>query len=83
MKNVIMWRNNWKFLRTKVKKMEQKQTKKHANMTPAERQDLSYKLRGVRSFFAGQEMRYGYPDVKVRLKARREMIEELFGKVKE
>ena len=63
--------------------MKQEQPKKQENLTPAERMDLYYKLKTIRNFFNGQEMRYGYPDVKLRFKARREMIIEQFGRGRE
>ena len=62
--------------------MKDKQSIERRNLTAAERKDLYYKLVIVRQFFAGPEMRYGYPDVKVRLKERRKFADEVYSSFK-
>ena len=57
--------------------------KQNKNLTEAQRRDLYYKLVIVRRFFAGPEMRYGYPDVKVRLKERRKFADEVYSSLKQ
>ena len=56
---------------------------RYKNLTEAQRRDLYYKLVIVRRFFAGPEMRYGYPDVKVRLKERRKFADEVYSSLKQ
>ena len=63
--------------------MKDKQSIERRNLTEAQRRDLYYKLVIVRRFFAGPEMRYGYPDVKVRLSVRRTFADQVYSSLKQ
>ena len=59
------------------------QTTKRKNLTPDERQDLSFSLQVIRHLFTSLQMHDAYPDTTIRLKARRAAVEQVIQKVKE